>query len=206
MLLEQMKKETLYNIIVHLMVLVLSAFLVDAIFFRDINIKFAEEISIEGIFSVLVTIILALYVAHVVEEGREQKQTQNSLLEHIWQCALDSTKDVSDKLELKKFSYLYMIAWPKKMIAYVEKATKIIQNKKGMSEVTSSELASLKEDILSLRNTITSIQPKKTSPDDYLEVKNNEVDAIAPKRREMAMSLASQIQVKVISLWADTIV
>lgn len=201
-----MRKETVYKACLALLLLGLAALHVDAIFLRGLDLKFSNEISVEGIFSVLVTILLALYVAHVVEAGREQKQSQNNLLEHIWQTSYDSTKDLAEKLELSKCNYLYMTAWPKRMTSFLDNAKKILEDKGSLSEEISSQLQKISEDNKTLRGIITTISPKKQSADNYLEVKKNEIIAIAPKRQEEAMLLVSSIQSEILSIWTDTVV
>ena len=191
-----MRKETVYKACLALLLLGLAALHVDAIFLRGLDLKFSNEISVEGIFSVLVTILLALYVAHVVEAGREQKQSQN----------YDSTKDLAEKLELSKCNYLYMTAWPKRMTSFLDNAKKILEDKGSLSEEISSQLQKISEDNKTLRGIITTISPKKQSADNYLEVKKNEIIAIAPKRQEEAMLLVSSIQSEILSIWTDTVV
>ena len=190
-----MRKETVYKACLALLLLGLAALHVDAIFLRGLDLKFSNEISVEGIFSVLVTILLALYVAHVVEAGREQKQSH-----------YDSTKDLAEKLELSKCNYLYMTAWPKRMTSFLDNAKKILEDKGSLSEEISSQLQKISEDNKTLRGIITTISPKKQSADNYLEVKKNEIIAIAPKRQEEAMLLVSSIQSEILSIWTDTVV
>ena len=202
----QMKKETVFRISLGFLLLILFALHVDAIFFRGLSLRFNEEISIEGIFSLVVTVLLALYVAHVVEEGREQKQSQNSLLEHIWQASYDSTKDIAEKLELKKTNYLYMTAWPKRMTALLSNAKKIIQEKDQLTDELADHLQRVIDEIKELRELVTTIKSKRQWPDDYLEINNNQISAISPERQKRAMLIVSQLQADILSIWTETVV
>lgn len=201
----QTKKEKIYKIFLIIIVVILFALHIDAIFFRDRPFSFNKEISLEGLISLLVTIVIALYIAHVVEEGREQKHSQKELLERLWQTAFDSITDMEKRIEKKESSYLFMANWPKRMISLIDNAAKLLASPNGIAPEISEQLQGIKEDILDLRKTVTTITKRSESPDDYLEVKKNMISAIAPRRQEVAMSITNSIQAELFSIWTDTI-
>mgnify|MGYP002517634263 CR=1 FL=1 len=68
------KRNNIYTILVEGVLIVVIAFLLNALILNNFDFQYKFEISLTEIIGLLLTIILALYLAHVVEAGREQKK------------------------------------------------------------------------------------------------------------------------------------
>ena len=67
-------KNNLHSALVYFILIVVIAFLFNALILNNFNFQYTFEISLTEIIGLFLTIILALYIAHVVEAGREQKK------------------------------------------------------------------------------------------------------------------------------------
>ena len=187
-------KNNLHSALVYFILIVVIAFLFNALILNNFNFQYTFEISLTEIIGLFLTIILALYIAHVVEAGREQKKAIESIVCNIIQSLLSECDEIQQNVYKNNLCYLQAIAFSKRVYLSIQDIGDIIQ-KAGVINNEVERLLKKLSQISSLKKVLSEIVYRANNPDKYMEVKNNICD-ISPFR-------AGQIQTKLASIKKD---
>lgn len=187
----------IYIILTQIVVVILCAVFIEAIFIRPLALKFNAEVSIVEILSLIATVVMALYIAYVVDEQRSRKQTINNECEFHLRKLTDKASDLFEKMRSPCPDCFYLNAWPKQMNAHISIIGKILE-KEGFEDT--SLLDEIKEDIQELRVLTTTSASKREAPDDYFVMRDNQLIDIAPERQSRIIEHICSLQNSVYQL------
>ena len=178
----------------------LIAFLIDALIFKHIPFQYQNAIALSDILSFLVTIILALYLAHVVEKSREQKNAIGNVLANMIQSLISECDDIQKALYANNLNYLQAVAFTKKLHQACSKICDIMGQAEFDCDSANATIKKLKNK-KALRDNLTTITPQKPDDLDFLEVQNN-ICSIGPSRIGKIQKNITDLRHDLYYLWA----
>lgn len=187
----------IYAILTQVVVVFLVAIFIEAILIRHIGLQFNADVTIVDILSLIVTMLMALYIAYVVDEQRSIKQTINNECEFHLRKLAEKSSDLFEKMRSPCPDCFYLNAWPKQMNSHIEIIGKILK-KEGYEDT--SLLNDIKEDIKELRVLTTTTVSKREAPDDYFVIRDNQLIDIAPERESRIIEHICSLQSSVYQL------
>lgn len=179
----------------------LLAFLVDALIFKHISFQYQNAIALSDILSFLVTIVLALYLAHVVEKSREQKNAIGNVLANMIQSLISECDEIQKALYANNLNYNRATAFPKTLYRACVTMGNIMERAEldcPMAQTTIKKLKNKK----ALRDNLTTITPQKTDALNFLEVQGN-ICSIGPNRIGKIQKNITDLRNDLFDLWVS---
>lgn len=181
--------------------LICLAFLFDGLILRQFRLDFHYDIQLVDIIGVLVTIVLALYLAHVVEANRERKKANSELLISIIQGLLSDIDSLSNQLYDAHLSYARLVSFSKQVLTKIQSITGVLQSIGIEDAKISDQITTITGKIRYLRPILTGIKGKEEAHEDYMVVEDSYVTEIADKRIARIQSNLSDLRKQLYPLW-----
>ncbi len=196
------KQNNVYSIIIQILLIVIVAFLLDALILKDFNYTYDFCISITELLGLGITIVLALYIAHVVEAGREQKQAVGAILGGMIQSLLAECDEIQHHVYDNRLNYLQAVAFPKKVYQFCRNLENVM-NRVGLTCQETTRLLTKLSHISLLKKLLSEITYRADNPDDYLEVTGNIICNIAPARVGKIQRKIADVKKDLYTLWVE---
>ena len=168
--------------IIQCLSIIILAFFFDAFIFKDLNITYDWNIPIIDIIGFIITICLALYIAHVVERGREKHQADTEILIDIVRSLTKECELVSYRIYENNLGYIQASALSKRITTQISNLKGILQRLSVESEGINNTLNSISHSNRMLPKLLTEIVYQENDPNNYLEVEDDLITKIAPAR------------------------
>lgn len=104
------------------------AFIFDGLILRQFRFDFHYDIQLTDIIGVSVTIVLALYIAYVVEEHREQKKAKTEVLTSILGGLLSDIDSLSNQIYDSQLPYSRLSTFTKSASKKVQSVSEVIES------------------------------------------------------------------------------
>lgn len=172
-----------------------------------LNGNFAQSVLSDFLYSFTellglgITIVLALYIAHVVEAGREQKQAIGAILGGMIQSLLAECDEIQHSVYDNRLNYLQAVAFPKKVYQSCRNLENVM-NKVGLTCQEATHLLTKLSHISTIKKLLSEITYRADNPDDYLEVTNN-ICNIAPARVGKIQRKQLMLKKDLYALWVE---
>lgn len=193
------KRNNIYTILVEGVLIVVIAFLLNALILNNFDFQYKFEISLTEIIGLLLTIILALYLAHVVEAGREQKKAIESIICNIIQSLLSECDEIQQNVYKNNLCYLQAIAFSKKVFLSSKDIRDVMQ-KAGVANNEADRLLRKLSQVSQLKKVLSDIVYRDNDPNKYMEVKDNMCD-ISPFRAGQIQTKLSSVKKDLYNIW-----
>lgn len=177
------------------------AIIVDALFLRQFNLDFHYDIQLTEIIGVVVTIILALYLAHVVEEHREQKKAKTEILSSILGGLLSDVDSLSNQIFEPRLQYARLSTFTKKALEKVQNIEEVINALGIVNAEINKSISAIQNKLQYMRPVLSDIKDKKKSKDDYMVVVEGVVKEIGDKRISGIQANLSDLRKQLCSVW-----
>lgn len=168
--------------IIQCLSIIILAFFFDAFIFKDLNITYDWNIPIIDIIGFIITICLALYIAHVVERGREKHKADTEILIDIVRSLTKECELVSYRIYENNLGYIQASALSKRITTQISNLKGILQRLSVESEGINNTLNSISHSNRMLPKLLTEIVYQENDPNNYLEVEDDLITKIAPVR------------------------
>ena len=168
--------------IIQCLSIIILAFFFDAFNFKDLNITYDWNIPIIDIIGFIITICLALYIAHVVERGREKHKADTEILIDIVRSLTKECELVSYRIYENNLGYIQASALSKRITTQISNLKGILQRLSVESEGINNTLNSISHSNRMLPKLLTEIVYQENDPNNYLEVEDDLITKIAPAR------------------------
>ena len=168
--------------IIQCLSIIILAFFFDAFIFKDLNITYDWNIPIIDIIGFIITICLALYIAHVVERGREKHKADTEILIDIVRSLTKECELVSYRIYENNLGYIQASALSKRITTQISNLKGILQRLSVGSEGINNTLNSISHSNRMLPKLLTEIVYQENDPNNYLEVEDDLITKIAPAR------------------------
>lgn len=168
--------------IIQCLSIIILAFFFDAFIFKDLNITYDWNIPIIDIIGFIITICLALYIAHVVERGREKHKADTEILIDIVRSLTKECELVSYRIYENNLGYIQASALSKRITTQISNLKGILQRLSVESEGINNTLNSISHSNRMLPKLLTEIVYQENDPNNYLEVEDDLITKIAPAR------------------------
>ena len=168
--------------IIQCLSIIILAFFFDAFIFKDLNITYDWNIPIIDIIGFIITICLALYIAHVVERGREKHKADTEILIDIVRSLTKECELVSYRIYENNLGYRQASALSKRITTQISNLKGILQRLSVESEGINNTLNSISHSNRMLPKLLTEIVYQENDPNNYLEVEDDLITKIAPAR------------------------
>lgn len=177
------------------------AFVLDGLVLRQFNLVFHYDIQLADIIGVIVTIILALYIAHVVEEHREQKKAKTEILVSILGGLLSDVDSLSNQIYDPQLPYTRLSTFTKMASKRIQSISEVIESLGIDDEGIETSISCIWNKLKYMRPVLSSIKEKSESIDDYLVVSDGFVKELADKRVSKIQSNLSDLRRLLYSVW-----
>ena len=168
--------------IIQCLSIIILAFFFDAFIFKDLNITYDWNIPIIDIIGFIITLCLALYIAHVVERGREKHKADTEILIDIVRSLTKECELVSYRIYENNLGYIQASALSKRITTQISNLKGILQRLSVESEGINNTLNSISHSNRMLPKLLTEIVYQENDPNNYLEVEDDLITKIAPAR------------------------
>lgn len=168
--------------IIQCLSIIILTFFFDAFIFKDLNITYDWNIPIIDIIGFIITICLALYIAHVVERGREKHKADTEILIDIVRSLTKECELVSYRIYENNLGYIQASALSKRITTQISNLKGILQRLSVESEGINNTLNSISHSNRMLPKLLTEIVYQENDPNNYLEVEDDLITKIAPAR------------------------
>ena len=168
--------------IIQCLSIIILAFFFAAFIFKDLNITYDWNIPIIDIIGFIITICLALYIAHVVERGREKHKADTEILIDIVRSLTKECELVSYRIYENNLGYIQASALSKRITTQISNLKGILQRLSVESEGINNTLNSISHSNRMLPKLLTEIVYQENDPNNYLEVEDDLITKIAPAR------------------------
>ncbi len=169
--------------------------------FKDFGVKYDWCIPLVDIIGFFITIGLALYIAHVVEAGREHKKSIETILANMIQSLLAECDEVQHITYENRLNYLQAIAFPTNIYKTCANMSAMMERFSFSCQEANRLIDKLKK-IAPLKKLLTDIEYKADNSENYLMVSDNICD-ISPARIGKIQSKVTDIKRDLYSLWAE---
>lgn len=181
------------------------AFVFDGLFLRQFNLVFHYDIQLTEVIGVIVTIVLALYLAHVVEEHREQKKAKTEILTSILDGLLADVDSLSNQIFDSQLPYARLSTFTKMASTKVQSIEEVITSLGIANADINSSISAIKSKIHYMRPILSSTNEKAEEVDDYMLVSEGIVIKLAEKRISKMQSNLSSLRKLLYSVWLTII-
>lgn len=164
-------QKTLLNVIEVIGILLIGFFLA-ALLFKHAEFQYSNAIALSDIIGFIITILLALYLAHVVEKSREKKHAIVTVLDSMIQSLISECDDIQKVLYANNLNYFQAAAFPKNIHQTCQKIESIIEQSELECPMAKDLLKRL-QNRTALRKNLTTITTKKKDELDFFEVESN---------------------------------
>ncbi|MCH5329339.1 MAG: hypothetical protein J1E04_00130 [Alistipes sp.] len=196
------KHNTKYATILSIIFVLIIALLLDAFILKDFHFEYEGKISITDIIGLFVTIVLALYIAHVVEEGREKEKAIESIIGDMIQSLLAECDEIQHAVYENHLNYSQASSFSKKIYQTCLNISNIMQRANFVC-CEADRLIKKLSSVSPLNKLLTTIMDKSEDPLDYLEVSNSIICDISPVRVSKIQKKIAYIKRDLYSLWAE---
>ena len=181
------------------------AFLIDGLFIRQFNLEFHYDIQLTEVIGVIVTIILALYIAHVVEEHREQKKAKTDILVSLLEGLLSDVDSLSNQIFDPQLPYSRLSTFTKMASAKVQSISEVIESL-GIDDLgITASITTIRNKLKSMRPVLSGIKEKTPDADDYLVVSEGIVTDLADKRIAKMQAGLTELRKQFYGVWLTII-
>lgn len=186
---------------INIALIICLALAFDAFLLRHFNISFHYDIQIANVIEIIVTIILALYLAHVVEVLKEKKRAKTDILASILSGLLADVDSLSNQIFDSQLPYSRLSTFTKMVLAKVQSITEIITSLGIENTNISASISSIKNKLQYIRPILTGTKDKSKDAEDYMVVSEGIVKEIADQRISKIQSNLSSLRKQLFSLW-----
>ena len=181
------------------------AFVFDGLFLRQFNLDFHYDIQLTEVIGVIVTIVLALYLAHVVEEHREQKKAKTEILTSILGGLLADVDSLSNQIFDSQLPYARLSTFTKMASTKLQSLEEVITSLEIENTDINASVSAIKNKLQYLRPILSSTKEKTVGEDDYLVVSEGIVNELAERRISKIQSNLSSLRKLLYSVWLTII-
>ena len=181
------------------------AIVLDGLFLRQFNLTFHYDIQLTEIIEVIVTILLALYLAHVVEEHREQKKAKTEILTSILSGLLADVDSLSNQIFDSQLPYARLSTFTKRASNKIESIADVAQSLGLDNSDINSSISSIKNKLRYMRPILSGTKAKTKGEEDYLVVSDGLVIEMAEKRISNIQSNLSSLRKQLYEVWLTII-
>lgn len=181
------------------------AFVFDGLFLRQFNLEFHYDIQLTEVLGVIVTILLALYLAHVVEEHREQKKAKTEILTSILGGLLADVDSLSNQIFDSQLPYARLSTFTKMASTKVQSIEEVITSLDIDNADINSSISAIKHKLQYMRPILSGTKEKAQGVDDYMVVSEGIVIELAEKRISKIQSNLSSLRKLLYSVWLTII-
>ena len=195
-----MKQKKLHRNALEVIGILLTGFFMATLLFKHAEFQYSNAIALSDIIGFIVTILLALYLAHVVEKSREQKNAIGNVLANMIQSLISECDEIQKALYANNLNYNQAITFTKKLYQTCTRIDNIMDRAEfdcPMAQTTIKKLKNKK----ALRDNLTTITPQKPDDLDFLEVQNN-ICSIGPSRIGKIQKNITDLRHDLYYLWA----
>lgn len=196
------KHNTKYTNLLSIIFVFNIALVLDAFILKDFHFEYEGKISITDIIGLIVTIVLALYIAHVVEEGREKEKAIESIIGDMIQSLLAECDEIQHAVYENHLSYSQASSFSKKIYQTCLNISNIMQRANFVCYEADRLIKKLSS-VSPLNRILTTITDRSEDPLDYLEVSNSIICDISPVRVCKIQKKIANIKKDLYSLWAE---
>lgn len=181
------------------------AIVFDALFLRSLDLNFHYDIQLTEIIGVVVTIILALYLAQVVEEHREKKKAKTEILSSILGGLFSDVDSLSNQIYESRLPYARLSTFTKMASKKVQSIVDVINALEIENTEINDSVSSIQKRLQYMRPVLSEIkakkEEKKKSEGDYMVVDEGVVKEIGDKRISRIQSNLSDLRKQLCSVW-----
>jgi len=181
------------------------AFVFDSLFLRQFNLDFHYDIQLMEVIGVIVTIVLALYLAHVVEEHREQKKAKTEILTSILGGLLADVDSLSNQIFDSQLPYARLSTFTKMASTKLQSLEEVITSLELENTDINASVSAIKNKLQYMRPILSSTKEKTVGEDDYLVVSEGIVNELAERRISKIQSNLSSLRKLLYSVWLTII-
>lgn len=181
------------------------AFVIDGLIFRQFNLEFHYDIQLTDIIGILVTIILALYLAYVVEEHRERKKAKTEILVSILGGLLSDVDALSNQIYDPSLPYNRLSTFTKMASTKIKSVLDVIQSLGIDDSGIKTAISSIRNKLKNMRPVLSEIIEKENNSDDYMVVSDGVVKELADKRIAKIQSGLAALRKQLYGVWLSVI-
>lgn len=186
---------------INCLLVVCLAIIIDGLVLRQFKLEFHYDIQLVDIIGLIVTVVLALYLAHVVEANRERKKANSELLISIIQGLLSDIDSLSNRLYDPNLPYVRLASFSRQVSSRIQSISDVIRSIGVEDAKIADQISSITAKLRYMRPFLTGIKGKEEAPEDYLVVENNVVTEIAANRIARIQSNLSGLRKLLYPLW-----
>ena len=193
-----------YALAIQLLLIVVVALLFDVLIFKNLNIKYDFNVPLIDILGFIITICIALYIAHIVEAGRERKQNINDIIISIISSQIQECDDIQRAIYLNNLTYAQACSFQKKIFLSCKNIENII--KRANCNCLDLEVGRCLSKISgerTLNKLLTDIKYQNDSPDNYLEVSDGMICKISPARKVKIIAKLDNVKQELYKVWVE---
>lgn len=191
-----------YPLAIQVIFVVIVSLMLNVLICNHLDIQFDYEIPIIDLLGFIVTICLALYIAHIVEAGREKKQNINEIVISIITSHIKECDDIQRAIYANNLTYAQASSFQKKTYLLCTNIKAIIQRANCDCAEVLNALNSVSNN-RALGKLLTDIKYEKDSPKDYLEVSEGMICKISPARRGKILTNLEKVKQSLYRIWVD---
>lgn len=181
------------------------AIVFDGLLLRQFDLKFHYDIQLTEVIGVIVTILLALYLAHVVEEHREQKKAKTEVLTSILGGLLADVDSLSNQVFDSQLPYARLSTFTKMASKKVQSIKEVIESLAIDNPDINSSISSINSKLKYMRPVLSDTKEKIEGVEDYMVVSDGIVIELAEKRISKIQSNLSSLRKLLYSIWLTII-
>lgn len=195
------KKNNIYSIFVYFILIIVVAFLFNALILNSFDFEYTFEISLTEIIGLLLTAVLALYIAHVVEDSREKKKAVETIISNMIQSLLSECDEIQHSVYNNNLSYLQATAFSKRVRMSCQNIGNIMQKANIVNNEADRILQRLSR-VSPLNRVLSEIIYQVDNPNDYMEVNNNMCNISTPRAGKIQDKLAN-VKKDLYCIWTE---
>lgn len=192
-------QNNIYSNIFYILQVIVVAILFDVLILKDVNLIYENSVSFSEILGFLITIIVALYIAHVVEEGREHKKAIEIVLGDMIRSLISECDEIQSAAYENRLNYLQVASFPKKIYLFRKDILNIMQKANLVSHDVDLILNKFSR-MPSMSKILNEITYKTNDSENYLEVIDNVCD-ISPARIGKIQKQLAMVKKNLYTLW-----
>lgn len=181
------------------------AFVFDGLFLRQFSIKFHYDVQLTEIIGIVVTIILALYLAHVVEEYREQKKARTEILTSILEGIISDVDSLSNQIYDSQLPYARLSTFTKMTSIKIQSIVDVIKSLGIDNADINTSLSAIMNKLHYMRPILSSTRDKEENREDYLVVSEGMVKDLSEKRLSKIQFNLSALRKQLYNIWLTII-
>lgn len=191
-----------YPLAIQVIFIIIVSLMLNALILNHLDIQFDYEIPIIDILGFLVTICLALYIAHIVEAGREKKQSINEIIISIITSHIKECDDIQRAIYANNLTYAQASSFQKKTYLLCMNIKAIIERANCDCIEVLNTLSSV-SNCRAIGKLLTDIKYEVDYPKDYLEVSEGMICKISPARRGKILMNLEKVKQNLYKIWVE---